>query len=302
MTVLAIVIALLIEQWPPLGERKGFLPALSRWAIWVERSFNGGEPRHGVIAWLIAVVPAAVIAALVHGVLEDAFFPLALAFDVAVLYYTIGFRQYGHYFTDIQVAVKTGDIERARELISAWRGEATVARSREEIIRLAIEEALVGSHRQVFGGLLWYILLPGPSGAILYRLACFVSQRWGSLGAFGRFADKAFFVLEWPAVRLTALVFAVVGDFEDAVYCWRTQARGWTDPNAGVVLSAGAGAMGVRLGMDLQGETGPETRAEVGIGESAESPFLDSTVGLLWRSIVFWVFLLGLVSLARLLV
>lgn len=302
MTVLAIVIALLIEQWPPLGERRGFLSVLSRGAIWVERSFNGGERRHGVIAWLIAVGPAALIAAVVHGLLADAFSPLALAFDVAVLYYTIGFRQYGHFFTDIQLAVKTGDLDRARELISAWRGEATVARSREEIIRLAIEEALVGSHRQVFGGLLWYILLPGPSGAILYRLACFLSQRWGSLGTFGWFAERAFFVLEWPAVRLTALVFAVVGDFEDAVYCWRTQARGWTDPNAGVVLSSGAGALGVRLGMDMQGESAPETRAEVGIGDNADSPFLDSTVGLLWRSIVFWVLLLGLISLARALV
>ena len=302
MSVFAIVIALLIEQWPVLGERRGFLPALSRWAIWVERNFNGGEPRHGVIAWLVAVGPAVLIAVALHAMLDEVSSLLALVFDVLVLYYTIGFRQYGHFFTDIQLAIRTGDIDRARELISAWRGEATVVRSREEIIRLTIEEALVGSHRQVFGGLLWYILLPGPSGAILYRLACFLRQRWGGLGTFGRFAEKAFFVLDWPAVRLTALVFAVVGDFEDAVYCWRTQARGWADPNSGVVLSSGAGAMGVRLGMSLQGETGPVTRVEVGVGESADGPFLDSTVGLLWRSIVFWVFLLGLVSVGRLLV
>jgi cobalamin biosynthesis protein CobD/CbiB len=302
MSVFAIVVALLIEQWPALGERKGFLSALSRWAIWVERNFNAGEPRHGVVAWLIAVGPAVLIAIVVSSVLESTFFPLALAFDVLVLYYTIGFRQYSHFFTDIQVAIKTGDIDRARELVSAWRGEATVVRSREEIIRLTIEEALVGAHRQVFGGLLWYILLPGPSGAILYRMACFLHQRWGGLGTFGRFAERAFYLLDWPAVRLTALIFAVVGDFEDAVYCWRTQARGWADPNAGVVLSSGAGAMGVRLGMSFQSETGPETRAEIGVGESVDGPFLDSTVGLLWRSIVFWVFLLGLVSVAQLLV
>jgi cobalamin biosynthesis protein CobD/CbiB len=302
MSVFAIVIALLVEQWPALGERKGFLPALSRWAIWVERNFNGGEMRHGIVAWLIAVGPAALIAIAVHALLAEASSLLALAFDVVVLYYTIGFRQYSHYFTDIQLAIKTGEIERARELISQWRGEATVVRSREEIIRLTIEEALVSAHRQVFGGLLWYVLLPGPSGAILYRLACFLCQRWGGLGTFGRFAQKAFSLLDWPAVRLSALVFAVVGDFEDAVYCWRTQARGWPEPNAGVVLASGAGAMGVKLGMPIQCESGPETRAELGVGETADSPFLESTVGLLWRSIVFWVFLLILVSVARLLV
>ena len=302
MSFFAIVIALLIEQWPALGERKGLLPALSRWAIWVERNFNGGEPRHGIIAWLIAVVPAMLIAIVLHGLLGKASFLLALAFDVVVLYYTIGFRHYSHFFTDIQLAIKTGEIDRARELISAWRGEATVARSREEVIRLTIEEALVGAHRQVFGALLWYILLPGPSGAILYRLACFLNQRWGGLGTFGRFAGKAYGLIDWPAVRLTAVVFAVVGDFEDAVYCWRTQARGWPEPNAGVVLAAGAGAMGVTLGMSCQGETGPEDRAALGVGDAPDSPFLDRTVGLLWRSIVFWVFMLGMLAAAHLLV
>src|SRR5207245_1128446 len=83
---------------------------------------------------------------------------------------------------------------------------------------------LLASHRHVFGVLLWYVLLPGPSGAILYRLAAFLAARWQGLGAFGRFAQQAFYVLDWPAVRLTAAAFAVVGDFEDAVYCWRTQA------------------------------------------------------------------------------
>jgi adenosylcobinamide-phosphate synthase len=103
----------------------------------------------------------------------------------------------------------------------------------------------------VFGVLFWFVLLPGPSGAILYRLAVYLRERWGKLGAFGRTAEQVYSVLEWPAARLTAAAFAVVGDFEDAVYCWRTQARAWADPYMGVVLAAGAGAMGVRLGMPL---------------------------------------------------
>jgi adenosylcobinamide-phosphate synthase len=174
-------------------------------------------------------------------------------------------------------------------------------RTREEVIRLAIEEALVASHRHVFGVLLWYVLLPGPSGAILYRLAAFLRHRWKGLGGFGDFADRAMRALEWPAVRLTAAAFAVVGDFEDAVYCWRTQARTWHDPSAGVVLAAGAGAMGVRLGMPVQEIDGMQPRPELGVGEPAEGPFLDSTVGLVWRALVVWVFVLIIVTVARLL-
>ena len=121
-----------------------------------------------------------------------------------------------------------------------------------------------------------------------------------TFGAFGVFAKRVYDVMEWPAVRLTAIAFAVVGDFEDAVYCWRTQAASWPDRNLGIVLAAGAGAMGVRLGMPISEANGlVEPRPELGMGESADVAFLDSTVGLLWRSLVVWVFLLGLLSVAR---
>ena len=301
MSVLAIIAALAIEQWRPLGDRKSVAGALSAWAGWLERTFNGGERRHGVVAWLVAVLPALIGTLALHYALFAVSPLLALAFNIGVLYLTLGFRQVSHYFTDLQIAVKAGDIDRARTLLDEWRGASGVVRSREEVIRLAIEEALLASHRHVFGVLLWYLVLPGPSGAILYRLAAFFAYRWRDLGTFGWFANRVFYLLEWPAVRLTAAAFAIVGDFEDAVYCWRTQARNWPDANAGVILAAGAGAMGVRLGMPVQEVEGMHPRPELGVGDPAEGPFLDSTVGLVWRAVVVWVFALIVVSVVRLL-
>jgi len=301
VSALAIIAALVIEQWRPLGDRKAVHGTLAAWASWLEQSFNGGERRHGIVAWLVAVVPPVLLAVLAYYLLRALHPLLALLFNVAVLYLTLGFRQFSHYFTDIQLAVKSGDIERARMLLDQWRGASGVVRAREEVIRLTIEEALLASHRHVFGVLLWYLLLPGPSGAVLYRLAAYFAGRWQDAGGFGDFAQRIFHVLDWPAVRLSAAAFAVVGDFEDAVYCWRTQARSWADPNAGIVLAAGAGAMGVRLGMPVQEVEGMQPRPELGVGEPAEGPFLDSTVGLLWRAVVVWVFVLVIFTLARLL-
>ncbi|HYR33411.1 MAG TPA: CobD/CbiB family protein [Burkholderiales bacterium] len=301
MSVLAIIAALVLEQWRPLGERTAVQGTLDAWASWLEQAFNGGERRHGMVAWFVAVLPPALLALALHVVLYSVHPLLALLFNIAVLYLTLGFRQFSHYFTDIQLAIKAGDIERARTLLEQWRGASGVVRPREEVVRLTIEEALLASHRHVFGVLLWYLLLPGPSGAVLYRLAAYFAWRWKDLGSFGRFAERVFYGLDWPAVRLTAAAFAVVGDFEDAVYCWRTQARSWFDPNAGIVLAAGAGAMGVRLGMPVQEVDGIQPRPELGVGEPAEGPFLDSTVGLLWRAVVVWVFVLVLITVARLL-
>jgi len=301
MSVVAIVAALLLEQWRPLAERKSVAAVIGGLAAWLEQSFNGGERRHGVVAWLVAVLPAVAAAIVLHALLSAVSSLLALALNVAALYLTLGFRQFSHHFTIIQIAIKSDDIERARAELDAWRGASGVVRSREEVVRLAIEEALLASHRHVFGVLLWFVLMPGPSGAILYRLAAYFAGRWKGMGAFGEFAQRAFRLLEWPAVRLTAASFAVVGDFEDAVYCWRTQARSWLDPNAGVVLAAGAGAMGVRLGMPVQEIDGVVPRPEIGLGEAADGPFIDSTVGLVWRALVVWVFVLIVIGLARLL-
>jgi adenosylcobinamide-phosphate synthase len=292
MSVGAIIAALLLEQWRPLGDRKNVSAALAAWAGSIERAFDGGERRHGVVAWFVAVLPPVVATAVVYWLLAAVSGVLALVFNVAVLYLTLGFRQFSHYFTAIQLAIKAGDIERARTLLEQWRGASGVTRSREEVIRLSIEEALIAAHRHVFGVLLWYILLPGPSGAILYRLAAYLAARWKPMGAFGGFAARAFHALEWPAVRLTAAAFALVGDFENTVYCWRTQARTWTDPDAGIVLAAGAGAMGVRLGMPVQEVDGMQPRPELGAGEEADGPFLDTTVGMLWRALVLWVVVL----------
>ena len=263
--------------------------------------FNAGEERHGIVAWLVAVLPPFAAAIVLHAALYAVHPVLALLFNIGVLYLTLGFRQFSHHFTQLQLAVKSGDIERARMLLDEYRGASGVVRTREEVIRLAIEEALISSQRHVFGVIFWYVLLPGPSGAVLYRLAAFLRSRWKALGGFGRFAENAFELIEWPAVRLTAASVAVVGDFEDAIYCWRTQARAWAEPNEGVVLAAGAGAMGLRLGMPVQEVEGMQPRPELGVGEPADGPFLDSTVGLVWRALVLWVFVLLVVTVARLL-
>jgi len=300
MSVIAIVAALILEQWRPLGERKAYSAWLSAAARWIERTLRASEGRNGALAWALAVLAPAAAAIVLHAALYRLSPLLALLFNVGVLYLTLGFRQFSHSFTELQTALKGGELERARELISGWRGEPTLPREREEIIRLTVEEAILAAHRHVFGVIFWYVVLPGPGGALVYRLAAFVRRRWSAMGSFGAFAERALYLLEWPAVRLTAVAFAVVGDFEDALYCWRTQARNWLDGNAGVLLAAAAGAMGVRLGMPVQEAGGVQPRPELGLGASADIPALDSTVGLLWRAEVIWVFVLLLFALARL--
>jgi adenosylcobinamide-phosphate synthase len=303
VSLAALIAALLLEQWHPLADRRYLLFPVARYVTFLERHFNAGEERHGVIAWSLAALLPALLVWLVYAAVYAVSPVFALLLNVAVLYLTMGFRQRSHYFTDIRLALNEGDLDRAREILGAWLGRSCAELDREAIVRLTIEEALASSHRLVFAVVFWFILLPGPAGAVLYRLAMFLDRRWGAaeegeLERFGRFARRAFAALDWLPVRLTAAAFAVVGDFEDAVYCWRTQASKWPDPLLGIVLASGAGAIGVRLGMPVISGGTAMDRPELGLGEEADLGHLDSTVGLVWRALVMWLLLLFLLSVA----
>jgi len=303
MSLLSLIAALLLEQWRPLADRRALYQVLARYAGWLEGLFNAGEPQQGRVAWLVAIPPLVLLTWIVYAAAKAANPVFAFLLNVAVLYLTMGFRQRSHFFTDIHAALKRDDIEKAREVLSAWRQEACDDLDREAITRLALEEALISSHRHVFGVIFWFVLLPGPTGAVLYRLSRFLDARWGEsaspgLERFGQFAHAAFAALDWLPSRFTAAAFAVVGDFENAVYCWRTQAASWPDRALGTVLSSGAGAMGVRLGMPVVVGGRLLDRPPLGLGDPADVGHMDSMVGLAWRALVMWLLVLLLVALA----
>ena len=303
MTFLSLLAALLLEQVWPLRQGNLIHGWFDQLALVLESRCNGGQYRHGVIAWALAVAPLLAMTVAVSVALHQMSLFAGLAWNIAVLYLTMGFRQFSHAFRDIQLALQAGDLPAARDRLGEWRGESAAELNTGEIARVAIEQGLMASHRCVFGTLLWFLVL-GPAGAMLYRTSTLLAERWGARNdpeftEFGRFAGRVFTWLDWVPARLTAVSFAVAGDFEDAVYCWRTQATGWIPRSQGVVLATGAGALGVRLGDTLHQDGSLQFRPQLGTGVAAEVDHLQSAVGLIWRSLVLWMFLVLLVGVAR---
>jgi len=308
MTVLALIAALILEQIRPLNDRAALSRPLAASLDFIEHNLNAGAHHHGTAAWLLTVLPLLALSTAIYYLLYQVNSVLAWAWNVALLYLTMGFRQFSHHFTDIHKALDAGDLPRARLLTRDWRGRPADELNTTEVARVAIEEAFMAAHHHVFGVLFWYAFLPGPAGAVLYRMALMLRSRWGAKigpehGGFGLFANTAFYYIDWIPVRMTAIGFAIVGNFEDAIYCWRNQAAKWRDPEIGIVLAAGAGAIGVKLGKTLrEGVTviGPsiDERVEIGVGEEADAAFLNSTVGLAWRALVLWLLLLMLLAIA----
>ncbi len=311
MKFLALACALLLEQAWPLRRGNPLYAAFDRYADYLERQFNGLQANHGVIAWLVAVLPLALLTVAVHALLREANLLLAMAWSVAVLYVAMGFRRFSHCFTEIAQALRAAkqvplggeqNINTARDVLGRWRGVPADELQAAEISRVAIELGLVQAHRYVLGPIFWFVII-GPVGPVIYRVAELLAARWGKLidpekSAFAFFAERAFFWIDWLPARVTAASFAIAGNFEDAAYCWRAQAAGWGRGAEGVVLASGAGALGVKLGGVLREEGMLNQRPELGIGDEVDVEDLRGAVGLIWRALVLWLFLLLIVAVA----
>jgi adenosylcobinamide-phosphate synthase len=124
MSLFALIVALLLEQLHPLSSRKQLYGWLIAYVNFFHQHFNTGEHRHGKIAWLLAVLPLLAGAVALFLLFYHAAHPVfAWAFNVLVLYLTMGFRQFSHYFTDIHQALRENKLEEARNILSRWCGK-----------------------------------------------------------------------------------------------------------------------------------------------------------------------------------
>lgn len=303
MSFLALLAVLLLEYFHPLAAYFRACPWFSRYAHFLERLLNAGEHRHGVLAWLLVVVPPVVLSALVYAYLNQLSSLLGALWCGAILYLLMGFRTVGVNAANIAASLRRQDLDEARRLLGQWLGQDSSGLSSIEVARLGIENVLGDAYRYLFGVVFWFAAF-GPGGVVLYCLSRELDEKWGRLGEresgdFGKFAEGVFVWLDWVPQRLTAISFAIVGDFEDAMYCWRSQAQQWTRRGLGIILASGAGAMGVKLGDPILRHGGVEFRPELGLGDEADADYLDSAIGMVWRALVLWLVLLLLLNLVR---
>jgi adenosylcobinamide-phosphate synthase len=307
MSFFAVLFALMIEQLKPLPRDNWVHDTLISWTGWAGRNFDAGRDRHAIVVWCVTVLAPAIAAALAYWVIAKVSLLGAFVFDIAILYLTLGFRQFSHYFTDIRAALDRGEEAEARRLLAEWRHLDASELPRTELLRHVLEYALLAAHRHV-----------------LYRMAEFASRYWAfksrtlDVPANERLmhlAQRSFSLIDHVPARMTAFGFAVVGNFEEAVNGWRRDALLWLHPNEGILLASAAGAIGVQLGgqaapgvtpdrsktFDVGGN--PEAASARGStpGSPAQAGHLQSVVGLVWRSVILWMLLAALLSLANLL-
>ncbi len=319
MSFFAIFLALVLEQARPLGVDNPVYRAVEGWTGWMTRTLDSGVQHLAWVAWGMTTLTPALMALLVHALADWGLGWLAaVLWNVALLYVTLGFRQFSHHFTEIRDALDEGQEDKARALLAQWQQVQVGDIPRSEIVRHVIEHSVLAAHRHVFGVFFWYVLLSviglGPAGAVVYRLAEYVQRRWPREAAsegnaspvLAEVARRAWLALDWLPARATALGFAIVGSFEDAMDGWRHHAQNFPEDNDGVILAATAGAINVRLGgagLSMQADASEPDASASGSstpGQAAQAGHLASVVGLVWRTVIMWLVLVALMTMAKL--
>jgi len=301
---LATLAALLLDAL--LGEPRAYHPlaGFGRIAAAVEARLNQDRRIAGIAATgLLVLLPVLIF----WGVI--AVLPATAGWIVAALLAAlcIAGRSLREHGLAVLQPLAAGDIAAARQRVGWLVSRETDRMDALAIRRATIESLLENASDGVFASLFWFAaggLLAGPAGAgalvVMQRLANTLDAMWGyrtpRFARFGWAAARLDDALNWPAARITALCYALMGDTANALGCWRQQARAFDSPNAGPVMSAGAGALRLQLGGGGHYHGAWRARAILGNGAEPGDDDIHRTLGLLWRALIVWCVLIVLVD------
>ena len=280
-----------------LGEARRWHPLVGfgNLSMLLERTLNKGRMRflRGACAWVLAVLP---VSALAFFLCDFA----GLAAHALLLYFSLGLRSLRDHNLPIAQALERGDLASARLLTARIVSRDTANASEVDLAKASTESLLENGNDAVFGTLFWFIVAGG-AGAVLFRLANTLDAMWGYRSTrylqFGCTAARIDDSLNFIPARLTALSYVILAKNRgDAWRCWREQAPHWSSPNAGPVMSTGAGALGVSLGGAATYDGVVEQRPALGLGRAAKGSDITRAWVLVQSTTMLWLATAGLIA------
>ena len=280
-----------------LGEPRRWHPLVGfgRIAAWIEVRMNAGTrplPQRlaGCAAVLLLLAPCVAASAMASVIPA-----WGSVIQIVLLYFTLGAASLAQHARAVKQALDVNDVILARRRVGMIVSRDTGAMQSDDIAKATIESVLENGNDAVFGTLFWFVVLGAP-GAILYRLANTLDAMWGYRTPrylyFGWAAARLDDVLNLIPARLTALTYSLLGHTRAAWQCWQGQARHWYSPNAGPVMAAGAGALGIVLGGPANYHGAVKERPALGLGRAAEARDIVRAISLVQRGMWLWVALI----------
>jgi adenosylcobinamide-phosphate synthase len=211
--------------------------------------------------------------------------------SLVTLYFALGHQSLREHAQRVHDALTDGNLSEAREKVGYIVSRDTGQMDGRAVASAAVESVLENGNDAVFGALFWFFIAGAP-GVLVYRLVNTLDAMWGYRTPrhlyFGWAAARLDDVLNFVPARLTALTYAVIGHTRSALRCWRRQAGAWESPNAGPVMAAGAGALGVGLGGGAYYHGQWEERPALGVGPRPDATSIPAALRLVRLGVILW--------------
>jgi adenosylcobinamide-phosphate synthase len=288
-----------------LGEAKKFHPLIGfgRYVNFLQGLLNTQAVSHkaqfinGLVATVMAILPfMGLLVILQHSL------PLVLSVlvDIAMLYLCIGWTSLQQHAQAIFAELKVNQLDLARTKLSWIVSRETQQLDSTQVAQASVESVLENSSDALFASIFWF-MLAGAEGVLLHRLVNTLDAMWGyktqQFLYFGRFAARLDDGLNYLPARLTAygMVFcaSTIEQGKKALVCWRKQAKNCSSPNGGPVMTAGAGALNVRLSEGAYYHGRWQVKPAMGCGEPAQAQSIIDSLQLVQRTLLFWLFSIG---------
>lgn len=293
---LTIILAVLLDHW--LGEPKKYHPLVffGQLASFTETNLIQADSLptklrlRGLLALLLMVFPfTAVVYVLTQGTLIN------FIISPVILYLCIAPSSLKKHAIDVLQALEQQNLPLARTKVALIVSRETENMTISEVRKATIESVLENGADAVFAPIFWFIIL-GPTGAILYRLSNTLDAMWGYKNqrylhfgwATARFDD----ILNWLPARLTAFSYALVGETKTALLCWKNQAHLLDSPNAGPVMTAGAGCLNIQLGGPAWYHGKLKQKISFGSQIATQNNDINRTNRLITLTLMLWILII----------
>lgn len=285
MLLIAIILGLIAERFlGSMAELRRF-GWFHRYARFVKQQSARLPYFNGPAAVLLALLPLLAIAGYIGHYLTNLWFLFGLGFAVLVLLYCFG-------PTDLEAEVEAfvDARERGDEESAIWHAAellgGDIPTHSAQLTRRILDNILVEVNERLLAVVFWFVLL-GPAGALLYRLTSQLVRQEGESGdEFGEAAQRLHRILAWVPARICALAYALAGSFVDAVSGWRSVEVPWEESSRKVLIASGMGA--------LRYEDG-----EIEEGNDAQNiAMVNETLSLARRAMMVFIGILALFTLA----
>ncbi|MEA2080659.1 MAG: regulatory signaling modulator protein AmpE [Pseudomonadota bacterium] len=209
---------------------------------------------------------------------------IGLLFYITVFVYCLGPRDLAvDVDTWCEVCESDADL-RSRAASRLLKGDEALL-DEAESGRQITEAVLVEANERLFAVLFWFVLL-GPLGAVVYRSVAVLYQQRREQGELGDSIAWLYSLVVWLPARLLALGYALSGHFDAAIAGWRRAHQDYRQGPEGsrqLLAMTGSGALG--------------PLEDAGDEDSAQSP-VRAAMRLVWRTLMIWLVIISVLTLA----